>query len=94
MALTQGKTVEPLYGATIDEQPANDLFRWLRDFGLQFGWRQTGRLSKLPQEVNQGAIGLIVARRKQNGKSGHIVIVPEIESMRARRDTAGDVIAP
>ena len=60
---------------------ANDLFRWLRDFGPRFGWRQTGTITKLQQEVNQGAIGLIVARRKEDGKSGHIVaVVPETET--------------
>ena len=46
-ALAQGETVEPLFGNTIVEQRANDLFRWLRDFGLRFGWRQTGTLTKL-----------------------------------------------
>src|SRR5262249_43727499 len=70
--LAQGKPVEAFYGSTIDEQRANDLFRWLRDFGDRFGWRQTGTLTKLQQEVNQGAIGLIVARRKQDGLSGHM----------------------
>jgi hypothetical protein len=93
--LARGETVEPKYGSTIDEQRANDLFRWLRDFGLRFGWRQTGTLTKLQQEANQGAIGLIVARRREDGKSGHIVaVVPETEEHRARRDTAGEVTAP
>jgi hypothetical protein len=95
IALTQGKTVEPLIGDTIEEQRANDLFRWLRDFGPSFGWRQTGTLSKLQQGADQGAIGLIVARRKQDGLSGHIVaVVPETDDERARRNAAGDVIAP
>lgn len=93
--LAQGQSVQPLYGKTIDEQRANDLFRWLRDFGPRFGWRQTGTLSKLQLEVNQGAIGLIVARRKEDGLSGHIVaVVPETEDHRARRNSAGEVIAP
>jgi hypothetical protein len=74
---------------------ANDLFRWLRDFGLEFGWRQTGTLSKLQEAANQGAIALIVARRKQDGKSGHIVmVVPETNEARARRNSAGEVTAP
>jgi hypothetical protein len=93
--LAQGQSVEPLSGHTIDEQRANDLFRWLRDFGLRFGWRQTGTLTKLQTEVNQGAIGLIVARRKEDGRSGHIVmVVPETDDQRARRNAAGEVIAP
>ena len=93
--LAQGQSVQPLLGRTIDEQRANDLFRWLRDFGLRFGWRQTGMLSKLQLEVNQGAIGLLVARRREDGRSGHIVmVVPETDDHRARRNAAGEVIAP
>lgn len=93
--LTQGKTVDPLYGKTIEEQRANDLFRWLRDFGIEFGWRQTGTLTKLQTEVNQGAIGLIVARRKEDGRSGHIVVVvPETDDYRAKRNSLGEVSVP
>ena len=95
VALAQGQQVKPLYGKTVDEQRANDLFRWLRDFGMQFGWRQTGTLSKLQLEVNHGAIGILAARRKEDGRSGHIVaVVPETEEHRARRNAAGEVIAP
>jgi hypothetical protein len=94
-ALAKGQSVQPHLGRTIDEQRANDLFRWLRDFGLRFGWRQTGTLTKLQTEVNQGAIGLIVARRKEDGRSGHIVmVVPETDHNQARRNSLGEVIAP
>ena len=93
--LAQGEQVEPLLGKTIDEQRANDLFRWLNAFGARFGWRQTGTLTKLQTEVNVGAVGVIVARRKIEGRSGHIVlVVPETGEERARRDGAGEVIAP
>jgi hypothetical protein len=93
--LAQGKAVQPLIENTIMEVRANDLFRWLRDFGSDFGWRQTGTLSKSQEATNQGAIALIVARRKQDGKSGHIVmVVPEANNQRARRNSAGEVTAP
>lgn len=93
--LAAGKDVQPVYGRTVDEQRANDLSRWLRDFGSRFGWRQTGTLTKLQNEVNQGAIGTIVARRLIDGKSGHIVmVVPETEQQRARRNAAGEVTSP
>jgi hypothetical protein len=93
--LAQGQAVQPLLNNTIDEQRANDLFRWLRDFGLRFGWRQTGELAKLQQDVNLGAVGLVVARRKAEGRPGHItVVVPEREDLMARRNAAGVVIAP
>jgi hypothetical protein len=93
--LAQGKTVQPLIENTITEVRANDLFRWLRDFGSSFGWRQTGTLNKLQEAANQGGLGLIVARRKQDGKSGHIVmVVPENGTNRAGRNAAGEVIKP
>lgn len=93
--LARGETVPPKLGTTIDEQRANDLFRWLRDFGPRFGWRQTGTLTKLQTEVNIGAIGLIVARRTDDGRPGHITaVVPETGGDKARRDGSGEVIAP
>ena len=93
--LAQGEAVQPLIENTIMEMRANDLFRWLRDFGPRFGWRQTSTLTKLQQEVNMGAVGLIVARRKQDGKSGHIVaVVPETNDARAVRNSAGEVTKP
>lgn len=95
LKLAAGETVQPLIGNTIFEVRANDLFRWLRDFGSAFGWRQTGTLGKLQREVNQGAIGLVVARRKEDGRSGHIVVVvPETDTQLAKRNAAGEVVAP
>jgi hypothetical protein len=93
--LARGEKVEPLIDNTIMEMRANALFRWLRDFGPRFGWRQTSTLTKLQQEANIGAVGLIVARRKQDGKSGHIVaVVPETNDDRATRNAAGEVTKP
>lgn len=93
--LAKGEKVEPLYEKTIDEQRANDLFRWLRDFGPRFGWRQTGTLTKLQEAANLGGIGIVVARRKIDGKSGHIVaVVPETKDQKAKRDSNGSVTSP
>lgn len=95
LALAQGQAVAPLIGNTIGELRANDLFRWLAEQGPRFGWRQTGTLSKLQQAANQGAVALICARRKEDGRSGHIVaVVPETPEHAARRDSGGAVIAP
>lgn len=93
--LARGETVAPKLGSTIEEQRANDLFRWLRAFGPRFGWRQTGTLTKLQTEADIGAIGLIVARRVDDGRPGHItVVIPENGSVTAKRNGSGDVIAP
>ncbi|MBD9426197.1 hypothetical protein IB232_12755 [Pseudomonas sp. PDM15] len=95
LRMGHGETVAAHYGQTIEEQRANDLFRWLRDFGEGFAWRRAADLDELQLEANQGAIGLIVARRKVDGKSGHIVVVvPESGELHARRDSAGRITAP
>lgn len=95
LSLAGGTQVAPLIGHTITEMRANDLFRWLRDFGQGFGWRRSATVTELQQAANQGAIGLIVARRKEDGRSGHIVaVVPETGTTSARRNAAGDVVAP
>ena len=45
--------------------------------------------------MNQGAVGLIIARRVIEGRSGHVVaVLPESAGQGARRDSAGEVIAP
>lgn len=93
--LALGKTVEPLIENTITEVRANNLFRWLREFGADFGWRQTGTPNKLQDASNQGAVALIIARRKQDGRSGHVtMVVPETGGHLARRNVAGEVTAP
>jgi hypothetical protein len=93
--LTRGEKVDPRIGATIFEQRANDLFRWLHAFGPRFGWRQTGTLDKLQAEANLGAVALIIARRKLEGRSGHVaLVVPEKDPFQARRNSAGLVVAP
>lgn len=93
--LATGNQVAPRYEKTIDEQRANDLFRWFRAFGLRFGWRQTSTLTKLQEAANLGGIGIIIARRKLDGKSGHIVVVPpETDEHNARRNAAGEVVFP
>jgi hypothetical protein len=93
--LARGDAVDPKLGGTIEEQRANDLFRWLRAFGPRFGWRQTGTPTKLQTEANIGAIGLIVARRVDDGRPGHVtVVIPETSDASAKRDRSGDVTAP
>jgi hypothetical protein len=95
VALAQGQAVPPQLGATIGEVVANGLFAWLRDFGPDFGWRATGTLTKLQTEVNQGAVGVVVARRKEGGRPGHIaIVVPETAEASAKRNSAGEVVAP
>ncbi len=93
--ISQGETVKPLYGNTIEEIRANNIFRWLNDFGLEFGWRQTGNLTSLQQVANLGGVAIIIARRKEEGKSGHVaIVIPETSLIKAKRNQLGDVIIP
>jgi hypothetical protein len=95
LRLAGGSLVAPLIGDTVQEMTSNDLFRWLRDHGQAFGWRQAGSLTELQTEVNLGAVGLVMARRKEEGRSGHVaVVVPETGAHSARRASTGAVLAP
>lgn len=94
-ALGRGEAVVPRVGVTVEEQRANALFGWLRDFGLDYGWRRTGTLGKLQDAANQGAVALILARRQHEGPPGHVsVVAPESPRFPARRDARGEVTAP
>jgi hypothetical protein len=72
----QGTTVEPLYDSTIEEERANDVFRWLFEFGDRFGWRQTRTLSKL-QGRSQSRVPWAASLRgeKRTAFQVHIVAV-------------------
>lgn len=95
MNIAAGKAVVAKIGGTVDEVRANDLFRWLRDFGPGFGWVRATSVDQLQDHANMGGVCLIVARRKEDGKSGHIVaVVPETADEVARRDAAGHVTMP
>lgn len=93
--LARNEDVQPLLGNTIEEIRANNLLRWLKDFGELFGWRQTGDITKLQNAANVGGVALIIARRVEEGKSGHVtMVVPENNLAGAKRDAAGNVTAP
>jgi len=93
--MARGEVVQPLLGNTINEIRANSIFDWLKDFGERFGWRQTGELTKLQNAANLGGIGLIIAKRIEEGRSGHVtIVVPEVGDAKAKRDGTGQVIAP
>lgn len=95
LKIAAGQTLPAKLGTTVDEMRANDLFRWLRDFGQGFGWRRSGSLTELQAQANLGGVSLIVARRKEDGKPGHIVaVVPETVTETALRDASGNVTMP
>jgi hypothetical protein len=95
LKIAAGQAVPALLGSTVDEVRANMLFRWLRDFGANFGWRRAATLTELQDHANLGGVSVIVARRKEEGRSGHIVaVVPETATESAKRDSTGKVTMP
>lgn len=95
LKIAAGKTLEPKLGNTVDEIRANDLFRWLRDNSRSFGWVRATSVTELQAHANHGGVSLIIARRKEDGRSGHVVaVVPETAVEVARRDIKGNVTMP
>lgn len=94
-AIRAGESPEPRYAENLFEQRVNDTFRWLQAFGAEFGWERLSDATVLQARVNEGAVGLIVAHRKEYGRPGHItVVVPETPDHHALRDEAGRVTVP
>jgi hypothetical protein len=90
-----GQVVEPQYDRSIREMRADDLYRWLIDFGERYGWRRVADATALQNAANAGGVGVICADRREEGRSGHItVVVPETATAQAVRDAAGNVSQP
>lgn len=90
-----GRAQPVLYGTTVRELRANDLFDWLQDFGSQLGWRRVLDLSAAQNAANDGAIVILCAQRVAREQPGHInVIVPEGNGSYALRNAQGQLTAP
>lgn len=93
--LRDGGSVDVEYNNTVRELRANDLHDWLEDFGPAFGWHAATDLDELQAAANQGHVGLIVAKRHDDGRPGHITVVgPEHDGFEAARNAAGLVQRP
>lgn len=80
--------------ATVHEQSANALHRWLAGHGAALGWART-TLDRAQAGANQGAIAVLSARHADANRSGHIaVLVPEGDGREAVRDHHGQVLRP
>ncbi|HSP97597.1 MAG TPA: glycoside hydrolase family 19 protein [Candidatus Dormibacteraeota bacterium] len=89
-----GEAVPVRYDNTVGELNANALHDWLRDFGPGFGWRWVADLDVLQAAANAGQVCLIVAKRKDQNRSGHIVAVVPEDRVRAARAAGSSVLRP
>jgi predicted chitinase len=95
LRLRDGEAVPVRYDDTVRELSANGLHDWLADFGVAFGWARVMSLDVLQATANVGDVCLIVAKRKEPNRSGHIVaVIAEQEDLPAARGPSGEVLRP
>jgi hypothetical protein len=93
--ILNGQEVIPVFDETVVPIYSSAIHDWLLKWGASFGWKRMTHLDEIQQKVNEdGGIGVICAKRKIIGLSGHIVpIVPETNVKKAYREN-GVVIYP
>ncbi|WP_428224823.1 hypothetical protein [Flavobacterium sp.] len=84
----EGQEVEAVFGETVDNIYSSAIHDWFLTWGASFGWKRMTSLDELQDKVNtEGGVGIICAKRKQVGLSGHIVpVVPETKAKKAYRE--------
>jgi hypothetical protein len=90
-----GEDVVPVFDETVARIYSSAIHDWLIKWGPSFGWKRMTDLDEIQRKVNEeGGVGIICAKRKIVGLSGHIVpIVPETQTKKAYREN-GVVIYP
>lgn len=90
-----GQEVEPVFEETADRIYSSAIHDWFLEWGASFGWKRMNNVDEVQNAVNtNGGIGIICAKRKIKGLSGHIVpVVPETDLHQAYREN-GIVVYP
>lgn len=93
--ILDGQEVEAIYGETVKTIYSSAIHDWFLKWGASFGWKRILSLDEIQNKVNtNGGVGIICAKRKQRGLSGHIVpVVPETNLKKAYRED-GVVVYP
>lgn len=93
--IVQGQEVEAIFEETVDRIYSSAIHDWFLEWGTSFGWERMYTVDEIQNKVNaNGGIGIICAKRKIKGLSGHIVpVVPETDLHKAYREN-GVVVYP
>jgi hypothetical protein len=93
--LQNGEDVVPVFNETVLPIYSSAIHDWFPKWGPSFGWKKMTNLDEIQEKVNtEGGVGIICAKRKIVGLSGHIVpIVPETGKRKAYREN-GKVVYP
>lgn len=69
----------PVYGKTVHELSANDLYDWLNSpYAKMFGWEKANGVTKLQDIANQGYLCCISGKNNLPKGHGHIsIVLPE-----------------
>lgn len=86
--ILDGHTIEPIFNETVMPIYSSAIHDWFLIWGASFGWKRMTDLDEIQHKVNsEGGIGIICAKRKTVGLSGHIApIVPETKVKKAYRE--------
>jgi hypothetical protein len=93
--LLEGQEVEAVFEQTVDRIYSSAITDWFVEWGPNFGWERMFSADEIQNKVNEnGGIGIICAKRREKGLSGHIVpVVPETDLHKAYREN-GVVVYP
>lgn len=93
--MAQGQEVQAVFEQTVDRIYSSAITDWFSEWGPNFGWQKMFTADEIQNKVNEnGGIGIICAKRRIKGLSGHIVpVVPETDLHKAYREN-GVVIYP
>lgn len=85
--ILKGQEVKAVFGTTVERIYSSAIHDWFLEWGASFGWKRMSTIDEIQQHVNaNGGIGIICAKRKIKGLSGHIVpVVPETDLQKAYR---------
>lgn len=90
-----GQEIEAVFEQTVDRIYSSAIHDWFLEWGANFGWERMFTAEEIQNKVNvNGGVGIICAKRKEKGLSGHIVpVVPETDLHQAYREN-GVVVYP
>lgn len=93
--IAKGQEVEAIFEETVDRIYSSAIHDWFLQWGNSFGWERMFTAEEIQNKVNaNGGIGIICAKRREKGLSGHIVpVVPETDLHKAYREN-GKVVYP
>lgn len=93
--IAQGQEEEAIFEKTVNRIYSSAIHDWFLEWGSHFGWERVLSFDEIQNKVNaEGGVGIICAKRREKGLSGHIVpVVPETDEHKAYREN-GLVIYP